>query len=175
MIDFFRISKRIFCNFFIENNNPEFEKLMTHLQNELYVKSERECFEKWLNSDFVVDFFEKKIQVSSSVNFQELSIATKRRKLILIEVSYSNVEIGEAFFWMLQTNEKWKLANIIKIILKKNDKESNNVENCDEQSYTPYSAEEALASIEDVKWPFKCQYEIIRTQVKERNANIYSA
>ncbi|KYQ46691.1 hypothetical protein ALC60_14306 [Trachymyrmex zeteki] len=73
---------------------------------------------------------------------------------------------------MLRTSGKWKLANIIKTILKENDEESNISKNCDEQSYTPYSAEEALALIEDVKLS-KYQYTIIRTQAKERNANIY--
>lgn len=91
-----------------------------------------------------------------------------------MEVNHSNTEIQEAFFRMLRTNGKWKLANIIKTILMENDEESKNSENCDEQSYTPYSAEEALALIEDVKLS-KYQYEIIRKQAKERNANIYPA
>lgn len=77
------------------------------------------------------------------MNFEELAIATKRRKLISMEASHSNIEIEEAFFRMLRNNGKWKLANIIKTILKKNEEESNNLGNCDER-YTPYFALEKL-------------------------------
>jgi len=94
--------------------------------------------------------------------------------LISIEENHSNNEIQETFFRMLRTNKKWKLANIIKTILIENDEEPKNVKNCDEQSHTPYSVEEALALIEDVKLS-KYQYEIIQMQAKERNADIYSS
>lgn len=205
-MDSFKVSKRILCNFLIENNNSELDKLVTHLQNEytlnaeqieivsdalnryffstfqkkwkesLYVRSKFEKrFEKWLNSDFVVHFSEKETNSGrkpSSSEFQELSVATKRRRLISMEDNYSSSEIQEAFFRMLRTNGKWKLVNIIKTILMENDEESEISENCDTQSYTPYSAEEALALIEDVKLS-KYQYKIIRMQAKERNANIY--
>lgn len=90
-----------------------------------------------------------------------------------MEENYSNIEIQEAFFRMLRINGKCKLANIIKTIIE-NDKESKNFEDCDEQLQTPYSAEEALALIEDVKLS-KYQYEVIRMQAKERNVDIYPA
>lgn len=50
---------------------------------------------------------------------------------------------------------------------KKVDEESKNLENCDEQLQTPYSAEEALALIEDVKLS-KYQYEVVRMQAEKK-------
>lgn len=66
------------------------------------------------------------------------------------------------------------MSNIIKTILIRNDEESKNLDNCDEQLQTPYSAEEASALIEDVKL-FKYQYEVVRMQAKKRNVDIYPA
>lgn len=141
-MDSFKVSKRILCNFLIENNNPELEKLVTHLQNEytlnaehteivsqflnqyffstfqkkwkesLYIRSKFEKrFEKWLNSDFVIDFSTNKTTTGrnpSSIEFEELSVATKRRRLILIEENYSNSEIQEAFFEYYELTENAK-------------------------------------------------------------------
>jgi len=177
------------------------EELVTHLQNEynlnaehiemvshalkffvstfqkkwkksLYIRNNFEKGnEKWLNSDFVLDFAKKKTtgRKLSSREFEELSVATKRRRLISMEENYSNTEIEEAFFRMLRNNGKLKLANIIKTMLNENDEKS---ENCDKQPCISYSVEEALALIEDVKLS-KYQYKIIRQQAKERNADIY--
>lgn len=39
-MDSFRISKRVLCNFLIENNNPELGKLVSHLQNEYTINTE---------------------------------------------------------------------------------------------------------------------------------------
>lgn len=112
---------------------------------------------------------QKQKQRKSNDNFEEVSISTKRRKLIMIEETYSELEIQESFLRLLRTSGKNNLASKILFLL--------NTENIDNEHdsnthFLKFSAEEALALIEDTKLS-KYQYESIHFQTKKRNADIF--
>lgn len=126
----------------------------------MYIKTKFERKnEKWLESNIVVDFSKTKIKKGrkSNENFEEVSAFTKRRKLIRIEKTYSELEIQESFLRLLRISGRSSLATEIQLLLniKNNDDKNDN-----NKHFVKFSAEEALALIEDTKLS-KYQYESI--------------
>lgn len=134
-------------------------------------------YEKWLNSDFTVNFSYSEAastlgRKSNENEYEQLSTSSKRRKLIEIEETFSPSEIQDAFIRNLRTTGKLKLANAICKLLCSHD--NNDAENTFKlkSPLKPYSSEEALALIEDLRLT-KYQYKVLRQQAKERNADMY--
>jgi len=92
----------------------------------------------------------------------------KKRKIHEICEKYSETEIEFAFLQNLRVNKK-KLANMITDLLLKNDDDIESLKK--NKEIIPFSENEATALIEDVKLT-KYQYEIIRSQAKQRNTDI---
>ncbi|XP_070519748.1 uncharacterized protein [Cardiocondyla obscurior] len=128
-------------------------------------------YKKWLESNFEIKLTdsEKKRGRPTNRDFLNSSIFTKRRKLIEIVNNYSEKEIEEAFLQSLRNAGKRKLTNVINQLLQQDDTTKNN-EN--DPCIIPYTADEAVALIEDAKLT-KYQYECIRINAAQRNANIY--
>lgn len=125
-------------------------------------------FDSWINADFVVELeTDKKNGRPFSVEFEEGSTSTKRRKLITIEENYSETEIQEAFLHMLRRSGRKNVANDIKKLLSL---PVTDVEN--DTSITPFTAVEALALFEEAKLT-KAQYHLIHIQARNRNADIF--
>lgn len=123
----------------------------------------------WLDTEFCITFNtiknEKRGRPKSD-DFSESSSFTKRRKLIKIEEMFTAKEIQEAFLRSLSVKERKKVSNAIDSILS-NAKVSN-----DNDCLIPYTAEEALALMEEANLK-KHQYHTLHLQAKCRNTDIY--
>jgi hypothetical protein len=200
-MDAFKISNKVLCDFLLDNrsaseedilrylirvcnpNNNTHSLILEKLRIDGYIKrfksklksalGNKETFMRrnvqWLQDDFVIN-------VKTSVNkggrprntdYMNSSSATKRRRLMSIAEQYSELEVQEAFLYILRTSGKISLANSISHLLQ--------LEKCvteeSDSSLIPFTADEAVALIEDAKLS-KYQYEHIRIEVTKRNCNI---
>lgn len=150
------------CRYFM----PAFEKRRkaAFYRNNIFQKNNT----AWLHSYFTVNLETKRCGRRSRDDFDECSKSTKQRKINLIREQYSKTEIERAFLQNLRDSDKMKLANMITDLLLKPDDVIENVKN---NEIIRFSETEAVALIEDVKLS-KYQYETIRSQIKQRNADI---
>jgi len=123
----------------------------------------------WLQSYFTANFETIKCGRRCRDDFDECSTSTKKRKIHEIREKYSETEIELASLQNLRASGKKKLANMITDLLLKNDDDIESLKKSKE--IIPFTENEAIALIEDVKLT-KYQYEIIRSQTKQRNADI---
>lgn len=200
------ISKKVLCDFLIENGTDDIENLLNDLQkkyglsqnqieivkvklNQIFIPVFRQKwtfpnknktrfedkFEKWLKSDLVIDFSEKKKIInrrSSDISFEDASASTKRRKLMEIEENYTSQEIQETFLRILRNSGRTKIAKAIIKMLNESDNCFENIKNEDECKLKPFSTEGALALMQDIKLS-KFQYNILHLEAKMRNADIF--
>ncbi|XP_071580794.1 uncharacterized protein [Temnothorax nylanderi] len=121
--------------------------------------------EKWLMSDFIVNFQDAKVGRKSVVDYEIASKSTKRRKILSIIDSYSPTEIQDAFLTNLRTSGKQKIAEAIVNLLAE-------VEEPEIAAVVPFTQEEAIAVAEDAKLS-KHQYETLRIRLNGQNANVF--
>ena len=119
----------------------------------------------WIRKNITIKMTETKIGRRSREDFEDSSKSTKRRKVKSIHENYSAIEIQHEIS-SLRADGRIKLANKISQLL--NEPE----ENEDLTSTVRFTDDQTVALIEDAKLS-RHQYEIIRLQAKEKNADIY--
>lgn len=139
----------------------------TKLKNALY---RQDIFKtknaEWLNTEFHIDFDQIPELGRRKSNFKESSRSSKYRKIQEITDSYSEEEIRRAFLKNLRDSGKKHLIKVIEDLLNESSQDNSS------SNIIPFSEDECIALIQDAKLS-KWQYELIRKQAKENNADIF--
>ncbi|KAL0103493.1 hypothetical protein PUN28_017622 [Cardiocondyla obscurior] len=164
-MDSFTIPHKVLCDFLFNNSDATETDLLQHLINVYKIDPKlHSAVKDKLHNGYIKNFRAK----LKNAMYQRKAFDKKYKKWLEIN-NYSEKEIEEAFLQSLRNAGKRKLTNVINQLLRQDDTTKNN-EN--DPCIIPYTADEAVALIEDAKLT-KYQYECIRINAAQRNANIY--
>lgn len=103
---------------------------------------------KWLSSNFIITFDRPKMD-RKSVDFENSSKSTKRRKSLNLLDTYSHIEIENAFFSSLRSSGKKEFLKKIKNLISASTKDTKEITN--NEKPIAFSFEETIALAEDAK------------------------